>query len=120
MRTLRSAIPSALLLCLLAGASATFPRGLSWDESIYLSQVDPAAPALPFAPSRSRGITVIVAPVGAWHAPVTVVRVWMLAVTIALIAWMVRVWSRTVGEVTAGLAAAILCSSWLVCFCHGK
>ena len=116
MRTLRSAIPPALLLCLLAGASATFPRGLSWDESIYLSQVDLAAPALPFAPSRSRGITVIAAPVGAGHAPVTVVRIWMLAVTIALIAWMVRVWSRTVGEVTAGLAAAILCSSWLVCF----
>ena len=60
MRTLRSAIPPALLLCLLAGIRDVPARALG-DESIYLSQVDPAAPALPFAPSRSRGITVIVA-----------------------------------------------------------
>ena len=38
-------------------------RPPSWDEAIYLSQVAPGAEALPFVPSRARGITFLAIPV---------------------------------------------------------
>ena len=42
------------------------PRmGLSWDESVYVSQVSGHAPAAWFDPARARGVPLLVAPVAA-------------------------------------------------------
>jgi len=37
--------------------------GLSWDETVYVSQVSAHAPAAWFDPARARGIPLLVAPV---------------------------------------------------------
>ncbi len=43
------------------------PRmGLSWDESVYVSQVSGHVPAAWFDPARARGVPLLVAPVAAW------------------------------------------------------
>ena len=50
------------------GAQLLFvsPRtGLSWDESVYVSQVSGHAPAAWFDPARARGVPLLVAPVAA-------------------------------------------------------
>ncbi len=69
------------------------PRmGLSWDESVYVSQVSPHAPAAWFDPARARGVPVLVAPVAALTASVVALRVYLslacgLGLVLALWAW---------------------------------
>jgi hypothetical protein len=66
--------------------------GLSWDESVYVSQVSAHAPAAFFDPARARGVPLIVAPVALLTGSVTVLRVYLavlsgLGLTIALWTW---------------------------------
>jgi hypothetical protein len=69
------------------------PRmGLSWDESVYVSQVSGHAPAAWFDPARARGIPLLVAPVAALTSSVAALRVYLsvasgLALTLALWIW---------------------------------
>jgi hypothetical protein len=69
------------------------PRmGLSWDESVYVSQVSPHAPAAWFDPARARGVPVLVAPVAALGGSVAALRVYLslisgLGLVLALWAW---------------------------------
>jgi hypothetical protein len=78
-----------------AGAQLLFvsPRmGLSWDESVYVSQVSGHAPAAWFDPARARGIPLLVAPVAALTGSVAALRVYLsvasgLGLTLALWAW---------------------------------
>ena len=69
------------------------PRmGLSWDESVYVSQVSGHAPAAWFDPARARGITLLVAPVAALTGSVAGLRVYLsvasgLGLVLALWAW---------------------------------
>jgi hypothetical protein len=86
----------------LAGAGLAFtaaqllfvsPRmGLSWDESVYVSQVSGHAPAAWFDPARARGVPLLVAPVAALTSSVAALRVYLaiasgLGLTLALWAW---------------------------------
>ena len=69
------------------------PRmGLSWDESVYVSQVSGHAPAAWFDPARARGVPLLVAPVAALTGSVVALRVYLsvlsgLGLTLALWAW---------------------------------
>ena len=69
------------------------PRmGLSWDETVYVSQVSGHAPAAWFDPARARGVPLIVAPVAALTSSVVMLRVYLslacgAALTLALWAW---------------------------------
>jgi len=63
--------------------------GLSWDESVYVSQVSGHAPAAYFDPARARGVPLIVAPVALVTSSVTALRVYLavlsgLGLTLAL------------------------------------
>jgi hypothetical protein len=77
------------------GAQLLFvsPRmGLSWDESVYVSQVSAHAPAAWFDPARARGVPLLVAPVAALTGSVVALRVYLsalsgLGLTLALWAW---------------------------------
>src|SRR5215472_6414610 len=54
------------------------PRmGLSWDESVYVSQVSGHAPAAWFDPARARGVPLLVAPVAALTGSVAAVRAYL-------------------------------------------
>jgi hypothetical protein len=66
--------------------------GLSWDESVYVSQVSGHAPAAYFDPARARGVPLIVAPVALLTGSVTALRVYLavlsgLGLTLALWTW---------------------------------
>jgi hypothetical protein len=66
--------------------------GLSWDESVYVSQVSGHAPAAWFDPARARGVPLLVAPVALLTSSVAALRVYLaiasgLGLTFALWAW---------------------------------
>ncbi len=69
------------------------PRmGLSWDESVYVSQVSGHAPAAWFDPPRARGVPLLVAPVAWLTSSVAALRVYLavasgLGLGLALWAW---------------------------------
>ncbi|MFY9889677.1 MAG: hypothetical protein WAK71_15295, partial [Streptosporangiaceae bacterium] len=69
------------------------PRlGLSWDETVYVSQVSVHAPAAYFDPARARGIPVLVAPVTMLTSSVLALRIYLSAASgvglfLALLAW---------------------------------
>lgn len=69
------------------------PRlGLSWDETVYVSQVSVHAPAAYFDPARARGIPVLVAPVTMLTSSVLALRIYLsvasgLGLFLALLAW---------------------------------
>ena len=56
-------------------------RAPSWDEAIYLSQVTPGVHAIAFAPSRARGISLLVAPITMAGGSVAAVRLFLAAVS---------------------------------------
>ncbi len=70
---IRRRVPAAQSLWWIAAVSAAFAAaqlvfvaphlGLSWDETVYVSQVSGHAPAAYFDPARARGIPLLVAPV---------------------------------------------------------
>lgn len=85
---------------LLAGAAFTAAQlafvttrlGLSWDESVYVSQVSSHAPAAFFDPARARGVPLIVAPVALLTSSVAAMRIYLsvlsgVALTLALWTW---------------------------------
>jgi hypothetical protein len=92
--------PEGILLILLVGVAFTAaqllfvsPRmGLSWDETVYVSQVSGHAPAAWFDPARARGIPLLVAPVTMLTSSVVALRVYLpvasgLGLALALWTW---------------------------------
>jgi hypothetical protein len=66
--------------------------GLSWDETVYVSQVSAHAPAAYFDPARARGIPLLVAPVTLLTSSVLALRIYLSAASglglfLALLAW---------------------------------
>jgi hypothetical protein len=66
--------------------------GLSWDETVYVSQLSAHAPAAYFDPARARGIPLLVAPVTLLTSSVLALRVYLSAASglglfLALLAW---------------------------------
>jgi hypothetical protein len=66
--------------------------GLSWDETVYVSQVSGHAPAAYFDPARARGVPLLVAPVAVLTSSVTALRVYLsvlsgFGLALALWAW---------------------------------
>jgi hypothetical protein len=85
----------ALVAALFTAAQLAFvvPRlGLSWDETVYISQLSAHAPAAFFDPARARGVPLLVAPVTALTGSVIVLRVYLaiasgIGLFLALLTW---------------------------------
>src|SRR5216684_3004129 len=90
------------------------PRmGLSWDESVYVSQVSGHVPAAWFDPARARGVPLLVAPVAALTSSVAALRVYLslvcgLGLTLAL--W---TWRRLRPAWVLGLAGVMFGGLWV-------
>ncbi|HEV8563980.1 MAG TPA: hypothetical protein VGR41_03640 [Actinomycetota bacterium] len=93
-------------------------RSWSWDEAIYLSQVMPGSPHLPWAPSRARGITYLVLPLVRGGLGATAIRVTLGLLAAGAVVLAYRGWSRDVGR-TALLAAALFAGSWIALYYGG-
>ena len=89
------------------------PRlGLSWDETVYISQVSAHAPASYFDPARARGIPLLVAPVTLLTSSVLAVRIYLavasgLALFLALLCW-----RRLRPAWQLALAGVMFCGLW--------
>jgi hypothetical protein len=88
-------------------------RAPSWDESIYLSQVMSGVHALPFAPSRARGIVLLVYPIALWTSNIGLIRLAMMSVSSAGLLFAFRVWVPVIGSKASAIAAALFGFSWI-------
>ncbi|RAG81585.1 hypothetical protein DN069_32020 [Streptacidiphilus pinicola] len=87
--------------------------GLGWDETVYVSQVSPHLPAEFFSAPRSRGITLVVAPLAAVTHSTVALRVYLsllsaLGLFLALLAW-----RRVRDTRVLALAGALFASLWV-------
>ncbi|MCX3287785.1 hypothetical protein OR263_13910 [Streptomyces sp. NEAU-H22] len=90
--------------------------GLGWDEIVYVSQVTSHHPAAFFSAPRSRGVSLLVAPVASWSSSVPLLRVYLallsgLALHLALRTWRGLFPTRVL--VTGG---ALFASLWMTLF----
>lgn len=90
--------------------------GLGWDETVYASQVSPHVPAEYFSAPRSRGITLLAAPLLTLTASTTALRLYMTALSaIGLVAafWP---WLGLLRRHVVALAALMFAGLWVVQF----
>ena len=90
-------------------------RPPSWDEAIYLSQVAPGAEALPFVPSRARGITFLALPVLQLGGSLAQLRVFLAVASAAALIASFRMWVPVLG-LGAVAAAVLFAGSWPALF----
>ncbi|MEV4330442.1 hypothetical protein AB0K02_07850 [Streptomyces sp. NPDC049597] len=110
----------------LAGVSAAFALvhlaliapglGLGWDESVYVSQVSPQAPAAFFSAPRARGITFLVAPVTALTTSVMALRVYMAVLAGCGLFLALWVWRRLLPAPVLGVAGVLFAGLWITMF----
>ncbi|MFJ6571639.1 hypothetical protein ACIQNU_29960 [Streptomyces sp. NPDC091292] len=85
---------------------------LGWDESVYVSQVDPRHPAAWFSAPRSRGTSFLVTPLVTATPSVTALRIALALGAAAALYGAFRVWRRLIGPGTAALAALLFAGLW--------
>ncbi|MEE1831204.1 hypothetical protein [Streptomyces sp. SP17KL33] len=90
--------------------------GLGWDETVYVSQVSPHAPAAFFSAPRTRGVPLLVAPVVVWTSSTVVLRVYLavlsgVALHLALYAWRGLFPARVLA-----VAGALFATLWVTLF----
>ena len=90
-------------------------RAPSWDEAIYLSQVAPGAEALPFVPSRARGITFLALPVLQLGGSLLQLRIFLAVASAVALTGAFRVWAPVIGF-GAVAAAVLFAGSWPILF----
>ncbi|MFF5026846.1 hypothetical protein ACWCPJ_05050 [Streptomyces collinus] len=86
--------------------------GLGWDETVYVSQVDPHRPAAWFSAPRSRGISFLAAPVLAATGSTTVLRVVLALLSAGALYAAYRVWRPLLGTRRTALASLLFAGLW--------
>ncbi|MDN3266936.1 hypothetical protein [Streptomyces sp. MA15] len=117
--TVHDARPLAVLAAVFTLAQLVLVRptlGLGWDEIVYTSQVTAHHPAAFFSAPRSRGVSLLVAPVASWSDSTVLLRIYLallsgLGLYLALRAWRGLFPTRVL--VTAGAFFAFL---WVTLF----
>ncbi|MEU0132720.1 hypothetical protein ABZ172_01575 [Streptomyces sp. NPDC006296] len=98
------------LVCVVPGS------GLAWDETVYVSQVGGSAPAAFFSAPRARGISYLVAPVAAFTASTTALRICLAllsALTLVAVLW---IWRRLLPTPVLVGAGALFAGLWPTLF----
>ncbi|MFF2844746.1 hypothetical protein ACFVT5_00240 [Streptomyces sp. NPDC058001] len=85
---------------------------LGWDESVYVSQVDPRNPAAWFSAPRSRGTSFLVAPVIFATPSVLALRIALALGAAAALYGAFRVWRHLVGPAATALGALLFAGLW--------
>ncbi|GAA0401757.1 hypothetical protein GCM10009530_62030 [Microbispora corallina] len=86
--------------------------GLGWDETVYLSQVDPRNPAAYFSAPRSRGVSLLAAPVLAVIGSTAALRVVLALLSAAALYGAYRIWRPLLGPGPTALAALLFAGLW--------
>ncbi|MEV6020601.1 hypothetical protein [Streptomyces sp. NPDC051997] len=90
--------------------------GLGWDETVYVSQVSPHAPAAFFSAPRARGVSLLVAPVTSWSSSTTLLRVYLSVLSGLGLFVALRVWLGLFPVRVLALAGAVFATLWVTLF----
>ncbi|MFD9875367.1 hypothetical protein [[Kitasatospora] papulosa] len=90
--------------------------GLSWDETVYVSQVGGNAPAAYFSAPRARGISYLVAPVAALTTSTTAVRTYLALLSAAALFGALRIWRTVLPTPVLAGAGALFAALWPTLF----
>ncbi|WP_338697571.1 hypothetical protein V2W30_17200 [Streptomyces sp. Q6] len=88
-------------------------HGLGWDEAVYVSQYDPRNPAVFFSAPRSRGTSLLTAPIVAATGSTLALRLVLAALSSAALYAAFRVWRPLVGARTTAFAALLFGTLWI-------
>nr|WP_308377852.1 hypothetical protein [Streptomyces sp. ISL-98] len=90
--------------------------GLGWDETVYVSQVSPQAPAAFFSAPRARGISFLVAPVAALTTSVEALRIYLALLSGCGLFLGLWVWRRLLPVPVLAIAGALFATLWVTMF----
>ncbi|MFE1753316.1 hypothetical protein ACFW88_22700 [Streptomyces anandii] len=90
--------------------------GLGWDETVYVSQVSPHAPAAFFSAPRARGVPLLVAPIASWSSSTALLRVYLALLSGLGLYLALRVWRGLFPSGVLALAGALYASLWVTLF----
>ncbi|MET8946150.1 hypothetical protein ABZX30_21850 [Streptomyces sp. NPDC004542] len=90
--------------------------GLGWDETVYVSQVSPHAPAAFFSAPRARGVPLLVAPVAAWSSSTPLLRSYLAVLSGLALFLALRAWRGLFPVRVLALAGALFASLWVTLF----
>ncbi|MCL7490118.1 hypothetical protein M8I34_01375 [Streptomyces sp. MCA2] len=109
-----TAVAAVFTACLLASALVT--PGLGWDETVYVSQVDPHAPASFFSAPRARGVTLLLAPVAALTTSATVLHCYLAVLSGVALLLILCIWRRLLPAPVPALGGALFAGLWITLF----
>ncbi|MFJ5302951.1 hypothetical protein [Streptomyces sp. NPDC088350] len=90
--------------------------GLGWDETVYVSQISAHAPAAFFSAPRSRGISLLVAPITSWSSSTALLRVYLAVLSGLALFLALRAWRGLFPARVLALAGALFASLWVTLF----
>jgi hypothetical protein len=90
--------------------------GLGWDEIVYVSQVTSHTPAAFFSAPRSRGVSLLVAPVASWSSSVPLLRVYLALLSGVALFLALRAWRGLFPTRVLVLGGALFASLWVTLF----
>ena len=90
--------------------------GLGWDETVYVSQVSPHAPAAFFSAPRARGVSLLVAPVASWSSSTALLRVYLALLSGLGLFVALRVWRGLFPVRVVALAGGLFATLWVTLF----
>ncbi|MGW5618549.1 hypothetical protein [Streptomyces sp. NPDC003877] len=90
--------------------------GLGWDEIVYVSQVTSHTPAAFFSAPRSRGVSLLVAPVASWSESVPLLRVYLAVLSGLALFLALRTWRGLFPTRVLVVGGALFASLWMTLF----
>ena len=91
--------------------------GLGWDETVYVSQVSGHVPAAYFSAPRSRGISLLAAPIASWSDSTVLLRIYLAVLSgLALCTSPCVSGEDTSGPASWRCAGALFASLWVTLF----
>ncbi|MDQ1021960.1 hypothetical protein [Streptomyces afghaniensis] len=90
--------------------------GLGWDEIVYVSQVTSDTPAAFFSAPRSRGVSLLVAPIASWSSSTPLLRVYLALLSGLALYLALRAWRGLFPTRVLAAGGALFASLWVTLF----
>ncbi|MEU0458605.1 hypothetical protein ABZ322_37845 [Streptomyces sp. NPDC006129] len=90
--------------------------GLGWDEIVYVSQVTSHHPAAFFSAPRSRGVSLLVAPIASWSSSTPLLRVYLALLSGLALYLALRCWRGLFPTRVLVAGGALFASLWVTLF----
>jgi hypothetical protein len=109
-----------ILVCIAHGLSPLLLRGAhagyGWDETVYISQIEPHVPASIFTAPRARGLTLLTAPASYLSASIVVMRGWLAILSAAGMFLAFAPWLRIRRGYVVPVAAGLFSTLWVAIY----